>query len=120
MYSPYGLKVNPMRKWILFGVLFICVVAALVIIWSHRSSSEISENKFVDVYVQLSLANELYASDSLQLREDKEKIYRQAQLTPKEMDNFVKERKQKPEQWTRIWKKIMEKLESSSKVPKSP
>ena len=114
------MKVNPKGKWILFGVLFLCVVAALVIIWSHRSSSEISENKFVDVYVQLSLVNELYASDSLQLREEKEKIFRQTQVTPKEMDNFVKERSRKPEQWTRIWKKIMEKLESSPQAPKSP
>lgn len=114
------LKVNSKRKWILLAVLSLCVVAALVIIWSHRSSSEISENKFVDVYVQLSLANELYSADSLQLREEKEKIYRQAQVTPKEMDSFVKERRQKPEQWTRIWKKILQKLESSSRAPKSP
>ncbi|HEX7401220.1 MAG TPA: hypothetical protein VF369_03490 [candidate division Zixibacteria bacterium] len=113
-----AIKVNPKTKWILFGVLFFCIMGALVIIWSHRSSSEISETKFVDVYVQLSWANELYASDSLKLREEKEKIYRQAQVTPKEMDNFVKERRQKLEQWESIWKKILEKLESSPKAPK--
>jgi preprotein translocase subunit SecG len=114
------LKVNSKRKWILFGVLFFCIMVALVIIWSHRSSSEISETKFVDVYVQLSLANEFYATDSLKLREEKEKIFRQAQVTPKEMDSFVKERKQKPEQWESIWKKILEKLESNPQAPKSP
>jgi hypothetical protein len=107
-----------MIKWLLIGILLICIIAVLVILSSHRSSSEISENKFVDVYVQLSLANELYASDSLKLQEEREKIFRQAQVTPEEMDSFVKEHGQQPEQWERIWKKILQKLESSPKMPK--
>ena len=113
-----AIQINSKTKWILFGALCICIIVVLVIISSHRSSSEISENKFVDVYVQLSLADQLYAADSLKLTEEREKIYRQAQVTPEEMDGFVKEHGKQPEQWGRIWKKIMQKLESSPQLPK--
>jgi hypothetical protein len=109
---------NNKIRFILIGILLICIIVVLAIIGSHRSPSEISENKFVDVYVQLSLADELYASDSLKAMEEREKIYRQAKVTPEEMDSFVKEQRQQPERWERIWKKIMQKLESGPKMPK--
>jgi amino acid permease len=113
-----AIRTNTKIKFIWIGILLICIIAVWVIISSQHSSSRISERKFVDVYVQLSLANDLYASDSLKLKQEKERIYQQAQITPKDMDNFVKERKEKPEQWENIWKKIMQKLESSPKMPK--
>ncbi len=113
-----AIQINSKTKWILLGTLLICIIAVLVSISTHRSSFESSENKFVDVYVQLSLADQLYASDSLKLMEEREKIYRLAQVTPEEMDSFVKEHGKQPEQWGRIWKKIMQKLENSPKIPK--
>jgi hypothetical protein len=89
-------------------------------IWFHRSSTKLPEDKFVDVYVKLSLANELFASDSLMLKEEKKKIFEQAKVTPEEMDQFVSRYNLKPEQWVNVWKRILEKLEEEKQKLKSP
>ena len=87
---------------------------------NYRSASKLPEGKFIEVYVQLSIAQEMFASDTLKLNEEKRKIFKQAEVTQQEMDHFVKIHNQKPEQWSRIWKKILEKLEQSRQELKSP
>ncbi len=74
----------------------------------------------MEVYVKLSWTKEIFASDTLKLREEKEKIYRQAKVTQAEMDLFVNKHNRKPEEWSRIWKNILEKLEQSRSEISSP
>jgi hypothetical protein len=107
-------------KWILLGGLILgCGV--ILMIWFHRSSNQvISEDKFVDVYVKLSLANEMFSSDSLKFKDEKRKIFEQAQVTPQEMDRFVSRHNLKPEEWVDIWKRILEKLEQEKQELKTP
>jgi amino acid permease len=107
-------------KWIFIGVFICCAVVILIMIWIHRSSTKLPEERFVDVYVKLSIANVLFTSDSLKLKEEKKKIFELAKVTPEQMDSFVKIHNQKPEQWVRIWKRILEKLEQSRQEIKSP
>ena len=107
-------------KWVLLGGLIIGC-GLIWMIWFHRSSNHvISEDKFADVYVKLSIANEMLASDSLKLKEEKKKIFEQAQVTPEEMDRFVSRYNLKPEEWVDIWKRILEKLEQERQELKSP
>ena len=108
------------RKWILIGGFVLVGGLILTMICLHRSPATLPENKFVDVYVKLSIANEMFASDSLKLKEEKRMIFEQAQVTPEEMDRFVSRYNLKPERWVRIWKKILEKLEQNRQELKTP
>jgi hypothetical protein len=103
---------------LLGGLIIGC--GLILMIWFHRSSNPLPEGKFVDVYVKLAIANEMLASDSLKLKEEKEKIFEQAQVTPEEMDRFVSRYNLKPEEWVDIWKRILEKLEQERQELKSP
>lgn len=102
------------------GIILACGLI-LTMIWIHPSSNNvITEKKFVDVYVKISLARELFASDSLKLKEEKKKIFQQAKVTPEQMDRFVSRYNLKPEQWADVWKRILEKLEQEKQKLKTP
>ncbi len=109
------------RKWIITGGLVLAGGLILIMIWIHRSSNNvISEDKFVDVYVKLSLAQELFTSDSLKLKEEKKKIFEQVKVTPEQVDLFVSRYNLKPEQWVDVWKRILEKLEQEKQKLRTP
>ena len=97
-------------KLFIIGVFIICI---LVLLWllALRPSSDLSEEKFVEVYVQLSIAKEMFAADTVKLKEERERIFEEAGVTQDEMNAFVKRCNQKPDRWARVWKKIVEKLE---------
>lgn len=54
----------------IIGVFLVCIFA-LVFFRYLKSPSELSEDKFVEVYVQLSITKELLASDTLSLNPKK-------------------------------------------------
>ncbi|MGB8657465.1 MAG: hypothetical protein WCE90_06725 [Candidatus Zixiibacteriota bacterium] len=89
-------------------------ILILLVLWSVRLSSELSEDKFVKVYVQLSIARETLAPDTLKLQEEKDSIFRQAGVSREELDHFIAQCHQNPQRWIRIWKRIVEQLEKSS------
>jgi hypothetical protein len=98
----------------LIGAFLVCIIAFLLFRAFRPSSKEFSEDKFVEVYVQLSIANDSFPSDSLKLKEEKKKILEQAEVTQEQIDDFVQRYNQKPEKWARVWKKIMERLSAES------
>lgn len=102
-----------MKSLCIIGGLILCIIVFLLF-RALRSSPNLSEKKFVDVYVQLSIAHETFASDTLKLKEEKDKILHKAGVTQKEMDHFVKRHDQNPGEWTRIWKNIMDRLSEES------
>ena len=97
-------------KLLLLGVTVLCIIV-LLLLCVPRSSSGLSEEKFVELYVQLSIAKEMFAADNVKLKEEKERIFEQAGVTQDEMDDFVKRKNQEPQEWSRVWKKIVEELE---------
>jgi hypothetical protein len=97
----------------IIGAFLVCIIAFLLF-RALRSSSKFSEDKFVEVYVQLSIANETFALDTLKLKEEKKRIFEQAGVTQKEIDHFVNRYNQKPEEWGRVWKKIGDRLSEES------
>ena len=64
----------------------------------------------MEVYVQLSMANETFPSDTLRLKEEKKRIFEHAGVTPEQIDNFVAGCRQKPQKWVRVWEKIVKRL----------
>jgi len=84
------------------------------------SSPRLSEDKLAELYIQLSVAEEMFAGDTLKLEEEKKRIFEQAGVTQGEMDDFIKRLNQTPEKWVEVWKKITEKLEGGRENLKSP
>ena len=97
-------------KLLIIGGLILCI---FVFLWFGvlRSPSGLSEDKFVDIYVQLSIASEMFATDTTKLEEEKERIFEETKVTQNEIDDFVKRCNNKPERWAQVWKKIVERLE---------
>jgi hypothetical protein len=92
------------------GGLILCILAFLLIRGS-TSSSELSKEKFVQVYVHLSMAREMFSADSAKLEEEKGRIFKEAGVTPQDVDDFANRLNQNPGEWAEVWKKIVERLE---------
>jgi hypothetical protein len=106
-------------KLLIIGGLILCVVI-LLSIHGHMSSPQGTEEKFVEVYVQFSLAAEKFKSDSLGLAEERQRILKQAGVTRDEMDDFVNRLNERPDEWARVWEKILQKLEEKRQELTSP
>jgi len=106
-------KVPRKVKLVIIGAFILCIIAFLFF-RALKPSPKLSEDKFVEVYVQLSTANEMFPSDTLRLKEEKKRIFEQAGVTQKEIDHFVDRYNQKPEEWGRVWKKIVDRLSEES------
>jgi hypothetical protein len=94
----------------IIGAFIICI---LILLWlfALKPSSELSEDKFVEIYVELSIAKEMFAPDTVKLEEEKERIFEQAEVTQDNINDFISRCNQKPDRWAEVWKKIVEKLE---------
>lgn len=92
-------------------VLFLVVVVVVAIILTSRSSSPIPEEKFVQLYIQLSLAHEEHKYNPPKLEKEKKRILEESQVTMEDVDKFIKAYKKKPEKWVKLWEKINQELE---------
>jgi hypothetical protein len=97
-------------KLLIIGGLVICFVIFLLI-RGQMSSPDFAQDKFVEVYVQFSLAAEKFKSDSLGLAEERQRILKQAGVTRDELDDFVDRMNERPHEWGKVWEKIVQKLE---------
>ena len=106
-------------KLLIIGGLILCFVVFLFI-RGPMSPLELTEDKFVEVYVQFSIATEKFRSDSLKLAEEQEKILRQAGVTRDEVNDFVDRLNQKPHEWGKVWEKVVQQLEEKRQELKRP
>jgi len=98
------------------SVAFLLII--LFIIFDRlKTSSELSVEEFVEVYVQLSVASEMYDADPAKLEQEREKILEEFGVTQEEIDHFVKEYNQNPEKWAKVWEKIVRRLEEEKANP---
>jgi DNA anti-recombination protein RmuC len=100
-------------------------VIILFIVFNHlKTSAKLSEEKFVELYVQLSIASEIYDTDPAKLEEERKKIFEKYGVAQEKLDQFVKEYNQNPEKWANVWEKIVRRLEEevdrSSKEKTTP
>ena len=106
-------------KLLIIGGLILCIVVFLLI-RGQRSFPDLAEDKFVEVYVQFSIATEKFRSDSLKLAEEQEKILQQAGVTRDEMNDFVDRLNQRPHDWGKVWEKVVQQLEEKRQELKRP
>ncbi len=106
-------------KWLAIGAIVICVIL-FFLLRGMRSSSGLSAEQFVEVYVELSFASETFSGDSAKFEEEKNRIFEQAGVAQKEMDEFVRRLNQKPDEWAEVWKRIVESLEQKRQQLKLP
>jgi DNA repair ATPase RecN len=100
---------------IIISVLFLLTI--LFIIFSRlKTSPKLSEEKFVEVYVQLSMASEMYDTSSTKL-EERKKILEKYNVTQEEIDRFIKEYNRNPEKWAKVWEKIVRRLDEEKANP---
>lgn len=103
---------------IIISVLFLLTI--LFVIFNRlKTSSKLSEEKFVEVYVQLSITSEMYDTSSTKLEEERKKILKQYNVTQEEIDHFIKEYNKNPEKWARVWEKIVRRLEGEKEIDRS-
>jgi len=100
-----------MLKGKMLFVLFLAVVVVVAIILISRSSSLLPEEKFVQLYIQLSLAHEKYKYNPPELEKEKNRILEKNQVTMEDVDKFIKAYKKRPEKWVKLWEKINQELE---------
>ncbi|UCB51951.1 MAG: hypothetical protein JSV10_08160 [Candidatus Zixiibacteriota bacterium] len=106
-------------KLLIIGGLILCIVVFLLV-RGQMSSPDLGEDKFVEVYVQFSLAAEKFKSDSLTLAEERQRILKQAGVTQDQMDDFVDRLNERPDEWGRVWERIVQRLEEKRQELKSP
>lgn len=106
-------------KLFIVAGLVLCVIVFLLL-RGPMSPLDLTEDKFVEVYVQFSIATEKFRSDSLKLAEEQEKILRQAGVTRDEMNDFVDRLNQRPHDWGKVWEKVVQQLEEKRQELKRP
>jgi hypothetical protein len=99
------------RKKLLVTIIALCCVIFILLLIVLRSPAEFSQEKFVDLYVELSISSEMFSGDSVKLEEERERIFKEAGVAPEEIDKFISRLNQNPDEWAEVWKKIMERLE---------
>ena len=65
----------------------------------------------MEVYVQLSIASEMYDTNPAKLEEERKKIFEKYGVAQEKLDQFIREYNQNPEKWAQVWEKIVRRLE---------
>ena len=89
-------------------VLSILLLAGISLAYGEKGT--LTREKFVDLYVQLSIAAEQYLDDSLKLVQVQDSIFKAFGVSRQEFEQFRKKIDQQPEKWGDIWKEIVQKL----------
>ena len=103
---------------IIIFVIFISIIL-FIIFYPLKTSSKLSEEKFVEVYVQLSIASEMYDTSSTKSEEERKKILEKFGVTQQQIDHFIKEYNQNPEKWAKVWEKIVRRLGEEKEIDRS-
>lgn len=107
------------NKLIIALLIVLVAIIVFVIVDDLNTSSEFSGEKFVEVYVQLSIVSDMYATDPPKLEEERKNILEKYRVTQKEIDHFVKEYNRNPEKWAEVWEKIVRRLEEEKEKEKA-
>ncbi len=97
------------RNILILSSLVVIVILGIILI--RNPGPPIPEEKFVDLYIKLSLIHEKYKYNPSELEKEKQRILEENKITMEDIDKFIKEYKKKPEKWVKLWEKINQELE---------
>ncbi len=104
---------------ITIGVVVLLIIF-FIIFSSLKTSPQLSEEEFVEVYVQLSIAWETFDNDSSEFEQERKEILTKHDTSEEEIDEFVAECNRNPEKWARVWERIVQRLEEKKQEARSP
>ena len=97
-----------------------CKCIIFIIFNSLKTSPELSEDEFVEIYVQLSLALETFDKDSSELEQERKMILGKHNVPQEQIDRFVREYNLNPEKWAKVWERIVQRLEQERERANPP
>ena len=103
-----------LSKKFLLALIVIGVILVLFLIY-HNLSKPLSEEKFVKIYIELTLLQTEPSSDQKLFLKKKKEILNKYKVEQKDIDYFIEEYKKDPEKWISVWKKINKRLEQRVK-----
>jgi DNA repair ATPase RecN len=90
-------------------ILLTLVIVAFVLFLLFRPKSP-DEGKFVEVYVQLSVAQTKLQDDPAKLEAERKRIFSKYEFSQKDLNRFIKFYQKHPEKWVNLWEKINQRL----------
>ena len=96
-------------KYKLIFILLIIIILAVIMFFAIRHSG-MSEDKFIEVYIQLSITQVKFQNNPEKLEAERKKIFSEYKFSQKEMDRFLKSYKKNPEKWIELWERINQRL----------
>ena len=94
-------------KVVLYSLAIVLVTVVLFILLRHKNPDE---NKFIEVYIQLSIAQMKFQDNSGKLAAERKKIFSEYKYSQKELDRLIKFYQKHPEKWVELWEKINQRL----------
>lgn len=96
------------RYKVAFGIP-VLIIIALVLFLIFRPKSP-DADKFVEVYVQLTIAQTEYQNDPQELAAERKRIFAKYKYSQKELDRLIKYYEKHPDEWVQLWEGINERL----------
>jgi hypothetical protein len=106
-------------RYKLLLIIIFLLVLLLVLLFFTRNRGE-NQDKFIEVYVQLSLAQLKFKDDPEKFEIEKEKIFSEYKFSQKELDEFLQTYRSNPERWVKLWERINQRLSELIERDKSP
>lgn len=103
-----------LSKKVFLPLIVVGFILVLFLIY-HNLSKPLSEEKFVKIYVELTLLPTEPPSDQKLFLKKKKEILNKYKVEQKDIDYFIAEYKKDPEKWISVWKKINKRLEEKVK-----
>jgi len=106
-------------KYKLIFILLIIIILAVIMFFAIHHS-RMSEDKFIEIYIQLSIAQEKFRNNPEKLVAERKKIFSEYKFSQKEMDRFLKSYKKNPEKWVTLWERISQRLSELIESQRNP
>jgi len=90
-------------------IILVLIIIALVLFLIFRPKSP-DADKFVEVYVQLSIAQMKYQDNPQELASQRKKVFSKYKYSQKELDRLIKYYQKHPDKWVQLWEGINERL----------
>ena len=109
------------KSKLLLGLFIILLIIVLTWIIHQKTSSNLTSEKFAEVYVKLAIARRASGSDASKWITEKERILKEHNLSSEKINQFIKKYDQTPEKWAPLWEKIISRLqEKQGKLTNPP
>jgi hypothetical protein len=90
-------------------ILFALIITVLILFLIFRPKGP-DEEKFVEVYVQLSIAQAKFQDDPVKLEAERKSVFSKYKFSQKDLNRLIKFYQKHPEKWVQLWEKITQRL----------